>query len=249
MVQYKPLSALPTEEDLPETDHRPVDNELQLLIPTLLRSTLALAWADRSDWFLGANLGIYYDPDETAICPDAFLVLGVPRYRPKGLRLSYVLWQEQYTVPLWVLEIVSQTPGSEYTEKMRKYAEMGVLYYTIYNPHHWRRDRHDPLEVYQLQSGQYVRRLGNPVWLPEIGLGIGVESGEQDGRTQDWLYWYHQEGDRYPVPEDIIRQQQQQAEQLSAQLQEAQDRAEAESRLNQDLIAKLRSHGINPDQL
>lgn len=54
MVQFKPPKALfseesperlPTEHDLPDTDGRPVDNELQLLIPILLRGVLEMAWA------------------------------------------------------------------------------------------------------------------------------------------------------------------------------------------------------------
>jgi Uma2 family endonuclease len=54
MVEYNSLQYLPTEEDLPETDNTPADNELQILIPNLLRAILALLWASRMDWFLGA---------------------------------------------------------------------------------------------------------------------------------------------------------------------------------------------------
>jgi Uma2 family endonuclease len=58
----------------------------------------------------------------------------VERVRPNGkLRLSYVLKQEK-VMPQWVLEVVSKQPGGEYGEKFQRYAAMGVLYYTIYNP-------------------------------------------------------------------------------------------------------------------
>jgi Uma2 family endonuclease len=156
MVQSKPVSALLTEDTLPETDHRPVDNELQVLLPILLRAILSLLWADRADWFMGVNLGLYDDPAQAAIGSDAFLSLGVPRYkRPRG-RLSYVLAQEK-VVPQWVLEMVSQTPGGEYDDKFQKYAAIGILYYTIYNPDYAERDGHDPFEVYRLENGVYVR--------------------------------------------------------------------------------------------
>lgn len=79
MVQPNRSRFLLTEEDLPDSDDTSVDNELQLLIPALLRSILAVLWADRTDWFLGVNMGIYYDPDKSAIVPDGFLSLGVPR--------------------------------------------------------------------------------------------------------------------------------------------------------------------------
>ncbi|WP_121968672.1 hypothetical protein [Leptolyngbya sp. BC1307] len=86
MVQFRPSKSLasqqlPTELDLPDTDNRPVDNELQLLLPILLRSILELAWGNRSDWFFGSNMGLYYDPKRPAVGPDGFLSLGVPYYR------------------------------------------------------------------------------------------------------------------------------------------------------------------------
>lgn len=133
MVHYNPLEYLPTEEDLPDSDDTPVDNELQILIPDLLRAILSMLWTDRMDWFFGVNMGVYYDPGLPAIVPDGFLSLGVPRRKSQRGRLSYVIWQEQ-VVPKLVLEFVSKTPGGEYNEKMTKYAAIGILYYVIYNP-------------------------------------------------------------------------------------------------------------------
>ena len=43
---------LPTEDDLPDSDEKPVDHELQLLAPMLLRGILLLLWDDRMDWSL-----------------------------------------------------------------------------------------------------------------------------------------------------------------------------------------------------
>jgi Uma2 family endonuclease len=243
MVEYNSLQYLPTEEDLPETDNTPVDNELQILIPNLLRAILALLWASRMDWFLGVNLGIYYDPEKPAIpfgiaslhAPDGFLSLGVPRRRSAKGRLSYVVWQENNVVPQWVLEVISKTPGGEYDDKMTKYAEMGVLYYTIYNSDYWKRDKHEPFEVYRLERGAYVRQRGNPVWMPEIGLGIGYEQGTHEGWNREWLYWYDQQGNRFPAPENVIQQERVRAERAEQQL--------------ADLIAKLQERGIDPDTL
>jgi hypothetical protein len=135
------------------------------------------------------------------------LSLGVERVRPNGkLRLSYVLKQEK-VMPQWVLEVVSKQPGGEYDEKFQRYAAMGVLYYTIYNPTHYKRDKHEPFEVYKLKKGKYLRQQGNPVWMPEIGLGIGHEFGKQDDIGRDWLYWYDESGNRYPAPEDVLKQE------------------------------------------
>jgi Uma2 family endonuclease len=199
-----PLSA---EDYLPDSDEKPVDNELQVLAPVLLRAILSYIWSERFDWFFGVNLGVYYDPDRPAIGPDGFLSLGVERVRPDNkLRLSYIVAQELVT-PQWVLEVVSKKPGGEYAEKFDRYAAMGVLYYTIYNPSHHRRDKHDVFEVYKLTQGQYVRQQGNPVWMPEIGLGIGLEVGLQEGIKRDWLYWYDESGQRHLAPEDVLAQE------------------------------------------
>ena len=262
MVQYKPLPSPLTEDDLPETDNQPVDNELQVLIPILLRAILGLLWA-RTDWFLGVNLGVYYDPQQPAIVPDGFCGLGVPRYKRERGRLSYVVTQENHIVPQWVLEVVSKTPGEEYGDKMTTYAQMGVLYYTIYNPDYWQRDKHDSFEVYRLVNGEYVRDSRNPVWMPELGIGIGREMGTHEGWTREWLYWYDEQGNRHPATEDVIEQERlarTQAEQMVEQERLARTQAEqmveqervartqAEQQLQQ-LIERLQQKGINLDEL
>jgi Uma2 family endonuclease len=243
MVQYNPSQYLPTAEELPDSDDTPVDNELQILIPILLRAILALLWPERMDWFFGVNMGVYYEPDKAAIVPDGFLSLGVERYKARGkLRLSYVLWQEHNIVPQWVLEVVSKTPGNEYDDKMTKYAQIGVLYYVIYNPDYSRRDKHDPFEVYRLVNGVYVRQTGNPVWMPEIGLGIGCEVGTHEGCTREWLYWYDQLSRRLLAPANVIEQERQRAELAQQQLEQERQRAER-------LAERLRQMGVDPDTL
>ena len=217
---------LPTEDDLPDSDETPVDHELQLLAPMLLRGILLLLWDDRMDWFMGVNLGLYPDPYEPAIGPDAFLSLGVDRVRPNNkLRLSYLVYQEK-VMPQWVLEVVSKKPGGEYAKKFQQYAEMGVLYYTIYNPSHYRRDRQDAFEVYRLEEGEYIRQLGNP----EIGLGIGHETGTHDRVKRDWLYWYDEQGMRYLAPEDALKQERILRGRESLIRREVEEKLETESR-------------------
>jgi Uma2 family endonuclease len=265
MLDENLLGSFPTEEELPDSDGKPVDNELQVLAPILLRAILAYIWADRFDWFFGVNLGIYPAPYEKAIGPDGFLSLGVERVRPQGkLRLSYVVYNEK-VMPQWVLEVVSRQPGGEYSTKRLRYADMGVLYYTIYNPSHYRRDRHEIFEVYRLEQGEYVLQVGNPVWLPEIGLGIGHDIGTQEGIQRDWLYWYDAAGTRYLAPEDalererILREREQlmrreaesrvtEAEQAQAQAELAQAQAEQDlAKERQVLALKMLKAGATPD--
>ncbi len=207
MIQYNPLQYLPSAEELPDSDDTPVDNELQILVPALLRSILSWLWADLRSWFLGVNMGVYYHPQQSAIVPDGFLSLGVERRKSERGRLSYVIWEENGVVPQLVLEVVSKTYGQEYGDKQAKYAGIGVLYYVVYNPDYWRRDKHDPFEVYRLVNGGYVRQPGEPVWLPEIRLGIGRFRGTYEGWTREWLYWYDQEGNRFESAERQLEQE------------------------------------------
>ena len=231
LLKYDPRHCLPSAEDLPDSDDTPVDNQLQHLIPGLLEAILALIWSERMDWFFGVDMGIYYEPDEPAIVPDGFLSVGVLRIIDEDLRLSYVLWEEE-KVPILILEIVSQKRRGEYTKKKQCYAQMGVLYYVIYNPLRKRKPR---LEVYQLEEGEYILQSGEPVWLAELKLGIGRDRGTYQGITREWLYWYDQQGKCYPTPEERILEAQQ-------QIREAQQRA-------QRLEERLRSFGIDPNEL
>lgn len=239
---YNPLHYLPSALELPDSDDTPVDNELQILIPTLLRAILAWLWSERQDWFFGVNMGVYYNPKEPAIVPDGFLSLGVERRKSAQGRLSYVLWEEKDIVPQFVLEVVSRTYGQEYEGKLFKYAQLGVLYYIVYNPEYWQRDKHEPFEVYRLVDGEYVRQQGECVWLAEINLGIGREQGNFEGWNREWLYWYDSDGNRLLSPDERIQQEQ--------RLREEERRLrEEEQRLREELIAKLRARGIDPDTL
>ncbi|WP_414587459.1 Uma2 family endonuclease [Scytonema sp. PCC 10023] len=222
---------LPSAEELPDSDDTPVDNELQELIPGLLKAILLILWAERMDWFFGIDMGIYYHPDKPPIVPDGFLSLGVERIYDEELRPSYVLWDEN-VVPILVLEVVSQNYRKEYSTKKEEYAALGVLYYVVYSS---RRRRKPRLEVHRLVDGEYELQEENPVWLPEVGLGIGCQRGTYGGVTREWLYWYDEQGKRYPTPEERVRA--------------AEQRIQAAEQRAQTLAEKLRELGIDPDTL
>lgn len=205
MVQSDPWLRLPTIEELPDSDDLPVDNELHTLIPNLLRFILGFIWANRLDWFFGVNMGVYHPTGlnpRVPLVPNAFLSLGVERLKGNKLRNTYVVWEENEVVPAFVLEVVSQTPGGEYDEKMVAYARLGVLYYVIYNPDYWRRDGHELFEVYRLVDGEYQRQIGESFWMPEVGLGIGCGIGNHERLEREWLYWYDEQGNRFRTPEE-----------------------------------------------
>ncbi|MGH1396794.1 MAG: Uma2 family endonuclease [Trichormus sp.] len=229
------LPQLPTAAELPDSDDTPVDNELQNLIPNLLLAILSAVWSDRQDWFFGVDMGIYYLPTapRKSIVPDGFLSLGVERRRQQRGRLSYVLWEENWIPPILVVEVVSQTYGGEYDTKMSKYLDLGVLYYVIYNPDHWQRDDHAPFEVYKQINDEFILQSQERFWIPELQLGIGEDTGIYGGWERKWLFWFNQDGERFPSPDERVEQAQQQAQQAQQEL--------------EDLRNRLKQRGIDPD--
>ena len=236
MYQYELPRYLPTADELPCSDDTPVDNELQEIIPSLLKSILQILWADRMDWFFGIDMGVYTDPERPPIVPDGFLSLDVERSYDEDLRLSYLLWEER-VIPIFVLEVVSTKPGGEYTTKLQDYAQMGVLYYVIYNPKRRRKAR---LEIYKLIQGSYQLQNANPLWMPEIGLGIGSERASYDRLTREWLYWYDEQGQRYPTPYERI-------ERANRVIDQERQQAELDRQRAERLAAQLRALGIEPE--
>lgn len=267
VLPYDATLKWPTAEELPDSDDTPVDNELQNSIPNLALDILCQIWASREDWFFGVDMGIYYPPDEPPLVPDGFLSLGVERFKDGKTCLSYVLWEEGGIVPILFLEVVSKTYGGEYDQKMKDYAELGVLYYAIYNPfcrppgkrrgrksrHAW----HQPFELYKLVSGQYELQPGNPVWLPEVGLGLGSEVMTHHGWQREWVYWYNEAGQRYLTLSEVAEQERQRAEQERQRAEQERQRAEQEQGQRQQLVEQLkqlnleqlRSLGIDPNLL
>ena len=230
------LQILPSSDDLIDSDDIPVDNEDQNFVPNFLLFLLESIWKHREDWFFAVDMGIYHTTGlnpRVPVVPDGFLSLGVERRSGKSRR-SYVVWEEQEIVPIFALEVVSQSPGGEYDEKMTIYRQLGVNYYVIYNPQFWQRDRHLPFEVYKLVAGNYQLQKGEPFWMPEIGLGIGRCDLPLDPLDREVLTWFNHQGDRYLTLEEQLNLEQQKADAAQQQL--------------EVLLAQMRSLGIKPDQ-
>jgi Uma2 family endonuclease len=250
---------LPPSSELPDSDDIPVDNEDQNWIPNVLLMLLKNIWADRTDWFFGVDMGIYHTTGKSVkvpVVPDGFLSLGVARRKNDKSRRSYVLWEENDIPPILALEMVSWTLGGEYDEKKAIYANLGVLYYIIYNPEFWQRDGHHPFEVYKLVDGQYQLQSGEPFWMPEMGLGVGRCPEVFSGSKEEVLSWFDQGGGRYLRPEELAESEataRSAAEQLAAtESQRASIEAAARIAAQQEndaLRQRLRDLGIDPDSV
>jgi Uma2 family endonuclease len=231
MLPSELKQSLPSSEELPCSDDTPVDNEDQNLLPNVLLFLLSNIWAERMDWYFGVDMAIYHTTGanpKVPVVPDGFLSVGVERRKRGKSRRSYVVWEEDGVVPILTLEMVSHSPGGEYDEKLNIYAGLDVLYYVVYNPEFWLRDGHQPFEVYKLVNGVYELQIGEPFWMPEVGLGIGRCHMTFGNVPQEQLAWFDQRGDRYLTAEERLEQERREKDRMAQQ---------------------LRSLGIDPEQL
>jgi Uma2 family endonuclease len=234
-------------DEFPCSDGKPVDSELQELVPGLLKSILMRIWKDRLDYLFVIDMGFYYPGG--CVSADGLLCLGVEQLEHDQKRSSYILSKEK-VVPVLVLEVVSKTYGGEYDDKKETYKKIGILYYVIYSPLLNDTER---LDVYKLVAGEYVLQVGlgdeRRVWLPEVGLAIGRERQNYDQTHREWLYWYDKAGVRYPTP---IEAEDAEAEKASFEAKRADaeaERANVEAAKVRLLSERLRELGVDPDSL
>jgi Uma2 family endonuclease len=257
------LQHLPNSDERPCSDDTPVDNEDQNLLPNLLLFLLTDLWGTRTDWFFAVDMAVYHTTGvnpKIPVVPDAFLSLNVERRKAGKTRRSYATWDENDVVPILILEMVSHKPGGEYEEKMSIYRSLGILYYVIYNPDYWQRDRHQPFEVYRLEQGSYRSQMGEPFWMPEVGLGIGRHQTVLGGFAQEILTWFGETGTRYlnaaeqeelQAAQERLRADQEtlRADQETLRADQEKLRADQEQQERQRLEAFLRSQGFDLDNL
>jgi hypothetical protein len=246
-------------------DDTPVDNYTTEQHSGLQTDTLYDSWAHSvygKTFIVAADVGIFSSPDAPPIVPDFFLSLGVTKptdRRPKRNR-SYFIW-EVGKVPEVVVEIVSNQEGEEEGYKKRRYADLGIRYYAVFDPLH--EVNSQTLRLYQLQDdhddNHYIEMSDH--WMPEVELGLMVWHGEHQGVYGEWLRWCDQNGVPIPTGQERAEQEQLRAEQERQRAEQEQLRAEQERqraeqerlRANQErlraerLAAKLRALGIEAD--
>ncbi len=89
------------------SDEPPWETDLHLHQILLLLTCLEWIWEERQDFYATANSSVYYSPQKITSRdfrgPDFFVVLNTER----KLRKSWVLWEENYKYPNFIVEILS----------------------------------------------------------------------------------------------------------------------------------------------
>jgi Uma2 family endonuclease len=255
---------LPTMYDLPSEDPEEpgLPDDFHYFQPQLLRETFAPPTWPADLVYVATDLNLYYDVRHPLRHkrPDWFAVLGVSKlYEGRDLRLSYVVWQEGVS-PFIVVELLS--PGTEQEDLGRAAREVDqppgkwevyekilrVPYYVVFS-----RYTHQ-LQVFGLAGGGYqaLPLKEGRIWLPELGLGLGLWSGVYQGLERQWLRWYDAEQGWILTP---VEREQREVEQERRRTQQERQRAEQESqRAEQErqraerLAAQLRKLGVEPEE-
>lgn len=215
----------------------PVGNIFSEKQMRLLTRPLLASWPgpDAGRTFVAiANVGLFYNLYKPAIVPDALVSVDV--HLPDDLwakhHRSCVMWEETFDgkPPEVVVEIVSNTVGEELGNKLKLYAQIGVLYYIVYDPDlHLKRGN---LLIHKLRSRSYALRRDG--WMPEVGLGMTLWQGQFEHVSAEWLRWCYQDGTLVPTGEERA-------------IVEA-ERAEAATQRAERLAAQLRALGVDPDE-
>lgn len=241
-------------------DDTPVDNIFSEKQQRLLADSLNGSWNPGRPFVAAANVGVFNKISDPAIVPDMFMSLDVtlPEDIWKKRNRSYFIW-EYGKPPDIAVEVVSNTQGGENDVKLMKYAEMRVWYYIIYDPQKF--IQKDPLRVYELSAKGYIPKIDNQ--LSQVGLKVTLWEGVYEGRMDTWLRFCDNEGKLIPTGSERAEQERQNAQ--NARLEAEQERQNAENaRLEAEierkkaeqaaerekkLAEKLRSMGIDPDDL
>ena len=229
-------SAEKLEALMPDTSHLysdepEMESSLHYAQLALLVACLEWLWRDRTDFFIGANLTIYFSRQQLKTRdfrgPDFFLVKQTDR-RPRS---SWVTWEEDGRYPDLIIELLSDTTASvDRTTKKDLYQNrLRTPEYFWYSP------TTDEFEGFRLAGHQYEAIAPTPQgwrWSDALGLYLGVEANQ--------LRYFTIAGEKVPTPAEAAAQQIQ-ATQAATQAATiaTQAAAEAIDLLEQERQAKL----------
>lgn len=192
-----------------ESDEPEMESSLHYVQLSLLVACLEWLWRDKNDFFIGANLTVYYSEQQLRNRdfrgPDFFLI-GNTQKRP---RRSWVVWQEDGKYPDIIIELLSES-----TAKVDR-NEKKILYQNRFRtPEYFWFDPED-LEFagFRLIGQEYQAIVANEsgrLWSDILELYLGIYEGK--------LRYFTLDGDLVPTPEEAALQAQQRAERLADQL-------------------------------
>lgn len=236
---------------LPAEDGEPLESSWHRAEINLLIDSLKYHWRDRTDYYAGGNMFIYYSFEQARHRdyrgPDFFVVLNVDG---SYARDSWVVWEEDGRYPNVIVELLSpSTALADKTIKKDLYEQVFRMPdYFCYDPESqellgWQRD------------GRYI--VLDPdqrgwLWSRQLGLWLGVWEGPYLGEHATWLRFYDAEGNLVLTAAEAERQraetEHQRAETERQRAETERQRAETAETELAKLRERLRAAGIDPDE-
>lgn len=207
--------------DIPlvETDGVPLESHWHVLQIGLLIELLAFHFRDRTDYYAGGNMFIYFSEEQARNKdyrgPDFFYVDGVNRF---PLRPSWVVWQEGGRYPDVIIELLSRTTAKEdVTTKKTLYERTFKTYeYICYDPETER------LVGWRLgKRGRYRGIRPDErgwIWIEELELWLGTWKGVYQGYEAVWLRFYDAQGRLVPTQAEAAESAETRAQAAEAEL-------------------------------
>jgi Uma2 family endonuclease len=246
--------------DLIFDDGEPLESNRHRIAMNVLIRSLEQAWADRSDFFTGGNMFVYYSSTQARNRdfrgPDFFAVLDVDGSK---VRQGWVVWEEDGRYPDVIVELMSPS-----TAEVDKRIKKDIYERTFKTRDYFVFDPFDPnsLQGWHLDANQcYQPLVPNErgwLWCQTLDFWLGTWEGTIDREPAMWLRFYDSSGNLVLLPEETAvaiaeqerqraEQERQRAEQESQRAEQESQRAEQERQRADRLAAQLRTMGINPD--
>jgi Uma2 family endonuclease len=248
----------PPSSELIFDDGVPLESNRHRIAMNALIRSLPQAFPDRTDFFAGGNMFVYFSLNQVMNQdyrgPDFFVVLEVDGSRE---RQGWVVWEENGRYPDVIVELLSpSTAAVDRGVKKDLYERtFRTSDYFIFDPF-----QPDSLQGWHLSNSEYQPLEPNDrgwLWCQKLNLWLGTWEGVIDREpptgTCHWLRFYDREGNLIPLPEEAAAQRADQAEaqlrQAEAERQQAIAQAEQAEARAQALAERLRSLGIDPNSV
>ena len=247
----------------PDSDGQPIaDNTLQLKWIVMLYTNIDWLYDGHPDVFVASDNLIYPDPTDDRIClaPDVYVAYGRPK---QGERGSYKVWQEGDIFPQVIFEVLSPRNTKKQMIAKRDWCEAhGCEEYLQINP------KTEQLSAWARspQLDKLVAQTLTPDWMsPRLQVRF-VQSANQlmieypDGapflppnevRRERLAEKQRAEAEtqRADSAEDRANRAEDRADSAEDRADSAEARADAEQLRREQLAAKLRELGIDPDSI
>ncbi|MEO0947451.1 MAG: Uma2 family endonuclease [Cyanobacteria bacterium J06641_5] len=222
------------------SDEPPLETYLHLQQMLLLMTCLGWLWRERENYFAAGNLSIYYSPGKIKSKdfrgPDFFVVLGTER-RP---RKSWVVWEEDGKYPNLIIEILSDSTAAVDRGCKKE------IYQDIFRTpdYFWFDPDSEEFEGFHLVDGKYEPLEPNGsgwLWSEQLQLFLGIREGQ--------LRYFMPSGELVPTPEEEAQRLQVEAVREREEALRSRQEADQEREKTKRLAERLRSLGVDPDNL